>query len=188
MSVRLLIDQYINYGKNGTKIGVIDTQTDPYEVLKNAIDDSEYVCNLNYGLSPHVNIERISDTKVCYIPSHLYHVLFEIIKNAMRATMENKKEEINIVISGDDDIIIKISDNGKGIRYSDIDKIWYYSYTSISKNFYNNEDFSKKYPMAGFGFGLPISRSITNFLGGDIKLMSLVDYGTDVYISLPKEK
>ena len=42
--------------------------------------------------------------------------------------------------------------------------------------------------MAGFGLGLPISRSILKFLGGDIELMSIENYGTDVYISLPKEK
>ena len=102
--------------------------------------------------------------------------------------MESNKEPIDIVISGDEDIMIKISDKGNGIPYSDLKKIWYYSYTSVDKNFYNNKIDPRDVPMAGFGLGLPISRSILKFLGGDIELMSIENYGTDVYISLPKEK
>lgn len=51
-----------------------------------------------------------------YIPSHMHHMIFEIMKNSMRATMENMKrlgesepEPINMIIShGDNDISIKV--------------------------------------------------------------------------------
>lgn len=40
-------------------------------------------------------------------------------------------------------------------------------------------------PMAGLGFGLPLSRLYARFLGGDIRLVSTHGYGSDVYISIP---
>lgn len=51
-----------------------------------------------------------------YIPSHLHHMVFEIMKNSMRATMENMKrleekepEPINVIIShGENDITVKV--------------------------------------------------------------------------------
>ena len=49
------------------------------------------------------------------------------------------------------------------------------------------ESIDRSTPMAGFGVGLPMSRAIIKFLDGNINLMSIEGYGTDVYISLPKE-
>ena len=188
-SVRLLIDQYINYNiEKENYIGVINTKTSPIKILKEAVEDSSEICKSNYGDSPEVNINLITDTTICYIPSHLYYVLFELIKNSLRASIEKDMSPVEIVISGEEDLIIKISDKGKGIPYSDLNKIWYYSFTTKEDNYYNSNIIQNDIPMAGFGLGLPISRSIIKFLGGDIKIMSIENYGTDVYISLPKEK
>jgi len=38
--------------------------------------------------------------------------------------------------------------------------------------------------MAGFGYGLPISRLYAQYFGGDLKLISMEGYGTDVYLHL----
>ena len=189
LSVRLLIDQYINYDNmKDDYVGVINKKTSPLQIINDAVMDATDICSMNYGDSPEVNIKEISNPTFCYIPSHLYYVLFEIIKNSLRASVENDRDKIDIIISGTDDVIIKVSDRGKGIKYSDLEKIWYYSYTTVENNFYNDRiDLQRRTPMAGFGFGLPISRSIIKFLGGDIKLMSMEDYGTDVYISIPIE-
>ena len=189
LSVRLLIDQYINF-ENSTEnyVGVINKKTSPYEILKDAVDDATELCERKYGKSPEVIIENVNSIEFCYIPSHLYYVLFEIVKNALRASVENEQDKIKVIISGNDDIVIKISDRGKGIPYSDLEKIWYYSYTTLENNYYNGKiDINRDIPMAGFGLGLSISRSIIKFLGGDIKLMSMEGYGTDVYISIPIE-
>lgn len=189
-SVRLLIDQYINYDNNKVDyIGVINTKTSPAKILNEAIDDASHICRDNYGDVPEFKINIIKDLTICYIPSHLYYVLFELIKNALRATMEKDCSPIEIVISGEKDVMIKISDKGKGIPYSDLNKIWFYSFTTKEDNYYNGNNVNPEIvPMAGFGLGLPVSRSIIKFLGGDLKIMSIENYGTDVYISLPKEK
>ena len=85
-----------------------------------------------------------------YIPSHLHHMIFEIMKNSMRATMETMKSQgesepspINIIIShGENDLTIKvdvrkrgnrqISDMGGGIPRSEMGKVWNYTYTSAA--------------------------------------------------------
>jgi len=189
LSVRLLIDQYINYDNpKENYIGVINKKTSPLEIINDAVIDATDLCRINYGDSPNVIINEISNPILCYIPSHLYYVIFEIVKNSLRASIENNQDEIEIIITGKEDLIIKISDRGKGIKYVDLKKIWYYSYTTLEDNFYNDKiDLQRNSPMAGFGFGLPISRSIIKFLDGDIRLMSMEGYGTDVYITIPIE-
>ena len=190
LSVRLLIDQYINYdNQKENYVGVINKKTNILNVLKNAKEDAEYLCDRYYDDIPTVNIRCIDDAEICYIPSHLYFVLFEILKNSMRACIEKGDGHVDVVITGSEDIIIKISDKGTGIPFGDLEKIWYYSYTTVEKNFYNSNDCDiYSSPLAGFGIGLPLSRSIVRFLDGEIKLMSMEGYGTDVFISLPREK
>lgn len=162
---------------------------DAIHILTDARDDVLFLCKRTYDYIPDIKINCLEEALICYIPSHLYFVLFEIIKNSVRACCENGKGNIDIVISGIDDVVIKISDKGNDIPYNEQEKIWYYSYTTVKDNFYNTENFNnKRSPLAGYGIGLPLSRSIVRFLDGEIKLMSMEGYGTDVYITLPKEK
>ncbi|KAJ1923367.1 [Pyruvate dehydrogenase (acetyl-transferring)] kinase isozyme 2, partial [Tieghemiomyces parasiticus] len=49
---------------------------------------------------------------------------------------------------------------------------------------FNQTDF--KAPMAGFGYGLPISRCYARYFGGDLKLISMEGYGTDAYLHLSR--
>lgn len=59
-------------------------------------------------------------------------------------------------------------------------QIWTYMYTTMSDSPDIEEtaqnDF--KAPMAGFGYGLPLSRLYARFFGGDLKLISMEGYGT----------
>eukprot|EP01079_Euglenida_sp_SAG-EU17-18_P003690 gene3690-686_t len=42
-------------------------------------------------------------------------------------------------------------------------------------------------PLAGTGFGLPVSRLYTRYFGGDLQMETLPGYGTNVYLYLPKQ-
>jgi signal transduction histidine kinase len=67
-----------------------------------------------------------------------------------------------VVIEGKEDITIKISDEGGGIPRSAIPLIWTYMYTTLEGQTIN-QDFKAgdfKAPMAGFGYGLPLSRLV----------------------------
>ncbi|CAD7936620.1 unnamed protein product [Amoebophrya sp. A120] len=41
-------------------------------------------------------------------------------------------------------------------------------------------------PMAGFGCGLPLTQAYLNWVGGDIQLVSLPTFGTDVYVKITR--
>lgn len=71
-----------------------------------------------------------------YVPSHLYHMLFELFKNSMRAVMEMHQESDSIppikvtIVSGKEDICVKISDVGGGIPRSQVDQLFKYMYST----------------------------------------------------------
>ena len=42
---------------------------------------------------------------------------------------------------------------------------------------------NKEYaPLAGLGYGLPISRAYARYFGGDLTLMSMEGFGTDAFV------
>jgi len=120
---------------------------------------------------PPVQLICPKDLIFPYVPGHLSHICFELLKNSLRAVVERfgVDNEDNfppikvVVVEGTEDITIKISDEGGGIARSAIPLIWTYMYTTmeaqgIDSNF-QASDF--KAPMAGFGYGLPLSRLVS---------------------------
>ena len=109
-----------------------------------------------------------------YVPSHLNHMLFELLKNSLRAVVERFGADNEdrfpttkvIVVEGKEDITIKISDEGGGIPRSEVPLVWTYMYTTaVSEEIdptYSSSEFQA--PMAGFGYGLPLAR-LGRYLG-----------------------
>lgn len=80
-----------------------------------------------------------------------------------------------------------------GIPRSNIKKIWSYLFTTADPAiqegmvaFNENVDHSIDSPLAGLGYGLPISRSYARYFGGDMSIMSMEGYGTDAFIYLTR--
>lgn len=188
LSVRILIDHYLNYdNQNDDYVGVVCKNTNIENILYNVIEDVTFLSNKYYDFNPIFKIINYNNNTLPFIPSYLNFVFTELLKNSVKATFDNKNfnKPITIVIGGKDRISIKISDRGDGICYSQLYKIWKYSYTTSENNFYtDNFNQYNPYLISGFGCGLPLSRAIIKFFGGDIKLMSIKGYGTDVYINL----
>ncbi|KAK0290886.1 [Pyruvate dehydrogenase (acetyl-transferring)] kinase isozyme 2 [Friedmanniomyces endolithicus] len=201
IGIRMLIGQHIALTDQRTSsdpnyVGIICTKTNVRELAEEAIENARFVCEDHYGLFDAPKVRLVCDPKLnfMYVPGHLSHMMFETLKNSLRAVVERhgaEKEDFpvtQVIISeGKEDITIKISDEGGGIPRSSIPLVWTYMYTTVDQTPSLDPDFNKsdfKAPMAGFGYGLPISRLYARYFGGDLKLISMEGYGTDVYLHL----
>jgi len=180
--------------------GTIDPQCDPVKVAQEAYENAAFLCDQIYMDSPKMNItcsnvaEGTDKINFVYIPTHLYHMFFEVFKNSMRATMEFNENaetvpEIDVhIVKSSHDITIKVSDRGGGISRNVAENVFLYLYTSASRAKLGGGDMggttSTNTPMHGLGYGLPLSRLYTRYFGGDIKIASCDGFGTDAYIYL----
>src|SRR5271155_3828505 len=190
IGIRMLIGQHIaltdqNHNKDPSYVGIICTKTNVRDLAEEAIENARFVCEDHYGLfdAPKVQLFCEPSLNFMYVPGHLSHMLFETLKNSLRAVVEThgaEKKEFPVtkvvVAEGKEDITIKISDEGGGIPRSSIPLVWTYMYTTVDTTpsldpSFNATDF--KAPMAGFGYGLPISRLYARYFGGDLKLISM---------------
>ena len=193
IGIRMLIGQHVALTDQTHKghpnyVGIICTKTNVRELAEEAIENARFVCEDHYGLfdAPKVQLICRDDLDFMYVPGHLSHMLFETLKNSLRAVVETHgadKEAFPvtkvIVAEGNEDITIKISDEGGGIPRSVMSLIFQYTYTTIDKTPNLDPDFNKsdfKAPMAGYGYGLPISRLYARYFGGDLKLISMEGY------------
>eukprot|EP00594_Rhizosolenia_setigera_P019459 CAMPEP_0178959728 /NCGR_PEP_ID=MMETSP0789-20121207/12482_1 /TAXON_ID=3005 /ORGANISM="Rhizosolenia setigera, Strain CCMP 1694" /LENGTH=527 /DNA_ID=CAMNT_0020642823 /DNA_START=167 /DNA_END=1750 /DNA_ORIENTATION=+ len=207
IGIRVLIGQYLALRQKPVEnyIGIICSKTSPYQIVKRAIEDATFMCTRRYGDAPDVIIKGKLDFTFPYLPTHLHYVMLELLKNSMRATMDWHYNEdfdiddippINVVIAyGNDheDVVIKVSDEGGGIQRSNMKKIWSYLFTTADPKIqegmmtFNDEvDHSVDSPLAGLGYGLPISRSYARYFGGDLSIMSMEGYGTDAFVHLTR--
>ncbi len=190
IGIRMLIGQHIaltdqSQHRDPNYVGIICTKTNVRDLAQEAIENARFVCEDHYGLfeAPRIQLVCNPNLHFMYVPGHLSHMLFETLKNSLRAVVETHgqdKQEFPvtkvIVVEGKEDITIKISDEGGGIPRSAIPLVWTYMYTTVDKTPSLDPDFDKsdfKAPMAGFGYGLPISRLYARYFGGDLKLISM---------------
>jgi pyruvate dehydrogenase kinase 2/3/4 len=200
IGIRMLIGQHIaltdqRQRSDPNYVGIICTKTNVRELAQEAIENARFVCEDHYGLfdAPKVQLICNPDISFMYVPGHLSHMLFETLKNSLRAVVERHGQDKDefpvtkvIVAEGKEDITIKVSDEGGGIPRSAIPLVWTYMYTTVDQTPSLDPDFNKsdfKAPMAGFGYGLPISRLYARYFGGDLKLISM-----EGYVSFPRIK
>ncbi|PHJ17738.1 pyruvate dehydrogenase kinase [Cystoisospora suis] len=66
----------------------LSAECDPMQVIKKAAGDAEKLCHYHYGCCPRVMIWNHEKERFACVPQYLYYILFELFKNAMRATVE----------------------------------------------------------------------------------------------------
>ncbi|KAH9514363.1 hypothetical protein Btru_028947 [Bulinus truncatus] len=203
ISIRMLINQHtLLFGKREKNndprhIGCIDPNCNVLAVVQDAFENAKFLCEQYYLAAPdflvetHNNSVSESETdpiQIAYVPSHLYHMLFELFKNAMRAVTEYHSSDDGpippikvMIVKGQEDVTIKISDQGGGIPRSKIDLLFQYMYSTAPQP--AKSDMASA-PLAGYGYGLPLSRLYARYFQGDILLASAEGYGTDACIYL----
>ncbi|KAK2532559.1 pyruvate dehydrogenase (acetyl-transferring) kinase isozyme 1, mitochondrial [Columba livia] len=197
ISIRMLLNQHslLFGGKlnpaHPKHIGSIDPSCNVVEVIRDGYESAKTLCDLYYMSSPELILEELNvkspgqPMQVVYVPSHLYHMVFELFKNAMRATMEHNADRciyppIHVYVTlGNEDLTVKMRDRGGGVPMRKIDRLFNYMYSTAPRP---HVETSRATPLAGFGYGLPISRLYAQYFQGDLKLYSLEGYGTDAVI------
>ncbi|XP_062364290.1 pyruvate dehydrogenase kinase, isozyme 2 isoform X6 [Cinclus cinclus] len=159
---------------------------------RDAYNMAKLLCDKYYMASPELEIEEVNacnaqqPVSIVYVPSHLYHMLFELFKNAMRATVESHESSprlpaIRVMVAlGQEDLSIRMSDRGMGVPLRKIERLFSYMYSTAP----TPQLGSGGAPLAGFGYGLPISRLYAKYFQGDLQLFSMEGFGTDAVIYL----
>lgn len=120
-----------------------------------------------------LNIEKIPDFTID--KDGIEQVILNIVSNAIKYTPENGK--ISILAKEEDNMaVITVKDNGVGIPEEDKARIF--------ERFYR-VDKGRSRDLGGTGLGLSIARQIVEAHGGQIKLKSKYEIGTEVDIIIP---
>lgn len=188
IGIRLLIKQHLSLFDDYPEL-ISHCSID--SIIEQAYLDAANLCDKNYKYTPNYEYKtELEDIRIEYSSDHLHYIIFEIMKNSMRA-ISKTGIETNIGISmaeSDEEISIKMSDQGGGIKLDDIKKVFKYSYSTATLTTDDNYNYRTNVPpMEGFGYGLPTSKQYAKFFGGNLKLYSQHGYGTDVILYLRKK-
>ncbi|VDM21226.1 unnamed protein product [Hydatigera taeniaeformis] len=108
------------FNKHHRFVGCIDQHCNVVHILNDAYDDAKLLCDHYYAESPGMDVSLVNDAngviEFVYVPSHLYHILFELLKNALRAVVEKGRKSINdeypaikvLIVSGEHNVTIKV--------------------------------------------------------------------------------
>ncbi|TFJ81964.1 hypothetical protein NSK_006632 [Nannochloropsis salina CCMP1776] len=174
--------------------------------IKELIDDCraevEALCEHYYQERiPPVVIDEPPGAVATLIPAHFHHTLFEILKNAFKATVEsavrrnlNNMPAVKVrIFPGKEEVCVRIRDFGDGMSLRTMSNATEYLFTSAAETYeQQQQQMQQSYqpamePMQGMGIGLPVSRLYARHWGGDIRLISVQGWGTDVAIYLSRK-
>jgi len=191
ISLNMLTNQHLLLHGHKTpvegQVGVIHPAADVAAIVRHAFSEAQFLCERCYLHSPALELVSHNLTEdgqapvsVKHVPSHIYYMTFEVIKNAMQATVNHNWDSLDnlppirvLVCQSVDDITIKISDTGGGVDRVTTEKMWKYLYTTSPAASLTSESV----PLSGLGL-------YARYFQGDIKVASYENFGTDFYIYL----
>uniref|UniRef100_A0A8D0B574 Protein-serine/threonine kinase n=1 Tax=Sander lucioperca TaxID=283035 RepID=A0A8D0B574_SANLU len=183
ISIRMLINQHTLVFNGNTNpahpntIGCIDSMCDVTEVVRDAYESAKLLCEQYYLGAPELELRQMNASNnrepihISYIPSHLYHILFELFKVSPQRCVY-----LSIIY-----VPLQMSDRGGGVPLRKTERLFSYMYSTAPRPSIGDKH---RAPLAGFGYGLPISRLYTRYFQGELQLYSIEGYGTDAVIHL----
>ena len=157
-------------------------QTKEYNLNK-LLADLPYVIETRIGSKPiklEFDIDQNIASKLEGDTTKIYRVILNILTNSVKYTEVGK---IRMIIKGDvagniQNLHIKISDTGYGIKKEDYDKMF---------TKFNRLDDATDNAIEGTGLGLVITKKYVDSMGGKIWFESEYGAGTIFYIDLPQK-
>lgn len=121
-------------------------------------------------------INNIGAFKVTGDPDAISELISIFIDNAIKYSPEGSEVSLSTQRRGGQ-ILLKISDNGYGMKHSELPHIF--------ERFYRSDSSRTKDAAGGYGLGLAIAKKITETHKGHIEVASAVGKGTTFTIFLP---
>lgn len=158
VSTNMLISHYLQIARPGSRPeydgsinpyqSSINPLCKPYEIAKHAKEIIQRMCKNRYGCSPEIEIKDVGSRPFPFVPRYLFYILSELLKNSVRATVEqhaynwklgkmldeNECKDmppVLVIVSGDENVSsIRIRDEGGGIPLRSLDHVWSYLYST----------------------------------------------------------
>lgn len=206
IGLRFLIMHHIESAQARPGVsGIIHSDVAVDQILREVAQEAQDACRAACGKAPEVLVSGHHEPgssgdrsmqlsswglpqqrQFTYVPVHLRFMCLELLKNACTAVARHagshasKLQPIHAIFAyGEEEVTIKISDEGGGIPRSETQLAWSYFEGP-------GTPFAKNYGEAGtsLGVGLPLARLHSRYYGGDLVLKSLEGFGTDAYLFL----
>ncbi|MDO4996253.1 MAG: ATP-binding protein [Bacilli bacterium] len=165
---------------DANQLELVNTNYNPKELF----EDIEKICRMRIENKPLELRTNFSN----YLPNQVYGdkgkiktIIMNLISNSIKYTDSGtinfgvdcitNKDKVNLVIT--------VTDTGKGIKEEDIENIF--------TKFYRGEE-NKDSDIEGTGLGLSITKSLVELMGGKITVNSVVDEGTSFIVNISQGK
>mmetsp|Transcript_9101 Transcript_9101/g.20081 ORF Transcript_9101/g.20081 Transcript_9101/m.20081 type:complete len:389 (+) Transcript_9101:76-1242(+) len=205
ISTRILTDNYVHQRTpRPGYIGVVMRDLTPCDIVESLVGDIQRLTSKVYGITPEVKLRGNLACTLDYIPRHVRFMVQELLKNALRATAQRHVASgastpcPPVVVEfqkGDSHVIIKFSDQGGGMPRQKQLEAWQYGWATAregpppwksadAKPESSGNELAVPKELAGYGFGLPLTRLHAQYFGGDVFMQALPGHGTDMYLLL----
>lgn len=147
---------------------------------------SDIIPFLNYLTDSFISMARDKEVNLAFYSEedHLFmdfdeqkiqHIIYNLLSNAIKFTNFGGRVVFH-VRAENEQLYIKVKDNGKGISQEDLPHIF--------NRFYQADNgLSRAYE--GTGIGLALTKDLAELMGGEISVKSQIDKGTEFTIQLP---
>ena len=152
---------------------IVKSDVDLYEVCDNAIINLKEIAHKN-NVSLHLSGEG---AKLLGVKEMLNMMAYNLIDNAIKYNKENGSVYVEVK-DLDDKVSLSVKDTGIGIPLESKDRIF--------ERFYR-VDKSRSKEVGGTGLGLSIVKHVVKSHNGQIEVDSVLNEGTTIIVTLPKE-
>jgi signal transduction histidine kinase len=112
-------------------------------------------------------------------PDQLLLILRNLLSNALKYTKEGGTVTVTASSISDREVLIQISDTGKGMTPQQLDQLFDYTTTASERGLHGE---------SGTGLGLILTKETVEANGGTLKIDSISGEGTTVRVVLPSVK
>ncbi|WP_252224271.1 ATP-binding protein [Clostridium sp. ZBS2] len=150
-----------------------------YSIADIIIESFSVVKSLAYRKNIYIDINiNPSDFIIKIDANKLRQILYNLLSNSIKFTQEGGKVQIEVT-KNLAYIKLIVEDNGIGIKKEDQKRIF---------NEFEQVDNSYERKYEGTGLGLPLTKKLVEMHGGEIFLISNINIGTKVIVTIPVQR